>query len=252
MLLRSLTTRLIDFCYPRVCLACDRALDESSDSDLSLCDDCTVQLRSLESAAFCDRCGMPLVELDDPCAHCSGKGVPHFERIVRLGVFHDPLKHMIHQMKYHRRWPIAQMLGKRLVEHERAKALLSETDVLVSVPLHPFRQISRGYNQAEVIARTIGKACDLPLAKPIIRVRRTPMQTAMPSQSQRLENMRDAFALVNDKYVRGKHVVLIDDVTTTGATLQAAARALVEAKPASLCALVVAVADPKHQDFQAI
>lgn len=209
-------------------------------------------LASLESAPFCDRCGMPLVELDDPCAHCLGQGVPHFERVIRLGVFHDPLKHLIHQMKYHRRWPIAEMLGKRLIAQEPVKALLSETDVLVPVPLHPFRQISRGYNQAEVIAQTLHRECRLPIAKPLVRVRRTPMQTTMPSQVQRMENMKDAFLLVNPKHVRDKHVVLIDDVMTTGATLQSAARVLVEAKPASVCALVIAVADPKHQDFQAI
>lgn len=209
-------------------------------------------LASLQAAPFCDRCGMPLVEFDDPCAHCMGKGVPHFERVVRLGVFEDPLKHLIHEMKYHRRWPIAEMLARRVLAHEPAKALLTETDVLVPVPLHAFRQISRGYNQAEVLAQTIGKACGLRVAKSLVRARRTPMQTAMPSQTQRLENMKDAFLLVDQKHVRGKHVVLVDDVMTTGATLQSAARTISDAKPASLCALVVAVADPKHHDFQSI
>ncbi|MBC8105518.1 MAG: ComF family protein [Anaerolineae bacterium] len=195
---------------------------------------------------------MPVVEIEDPCAHCLGEGVPHFERVTRLGVFDDPLKHLIHQMKYHRRWPIAEMLARRLVGHEPVKALLSETDVLVPVPLHPFRQISRGYNQAEVLAQTIGRECGIRVAKPLARVRRTPMQTAMPSQTQRMENLKDAFLLVNQKQVREKNVVLIDDVMTTGATLQSAARVLVDAKPASLCALVIAVADPKHHDFQSI
>ncbi|CAN5423891.1 ComF family protein [soil metagenome] len=219
---------------------------------MPLCDDCSIQLAGLQAAPFCDRCGMPVVELDDPCPHCLGKGVPHFERVVRLGVFRDPLKHLIHHMKYHRRWPIAEMLAARLVAYEPAKAVLSETDVLVPVPLHPFRQISRGYNQADVIARTIGRRCGIRIAEPLARVRRTPMQTTMTSQAQRLENLRDAFLLVNPKFVREKHVVLIDDVMTTGATMQSAARVLAEAKPASLCALVIAVADPKHQDFQAI
>ena len=221
-------------------------------SAMSLCDDCAIQLASLESAPFCDRCGLPVQELDAPCARCLGKGVPHFERVIRLGVFQDPLKHLIHQMKYHRRWPIAEMLAKKLVAHEPAKALLSESDVLVPVPLHPFRHISRGYNQAEVIARTIGHLCKLPVMSAIVRARRTPMQTTMPSSAQRIENMTDAFLLVREKGIRGKHVVLIDDVTTTGATLQSAARALVQSKPASVCALVIAVADPKHHDFQSI
>jgi ComF family protein len=249
---RSLTNRFVDFCYPRACLACERSLDESMTSALSLCDDCAIQLASLESAPFCDRCGVPVPEHGAPCARCLGKGVPHFERVIRLGVFHDPLKHLIHQMKYHRRWPIAEMLARKLVAHEPVKALLSETDVLVPVPLHPFRHISRGYNQAEVIAQTIHRLCDKPLMKPIVRVRRTPMQTTMPSPTQRIENLKHAFLLVREKGVRDRHVVLIDDVMTTGATLQSAARVLVAAKPASVSALVIAVADPKHHDFQSI
>ena len=78
------------------------------------------------------------------------------------------------------------------------------------------------------------------------------MQTSMPSQAQRVENMKDAFLLVSERGIRGNHVVVIDDVMTTGATLQSAARVLDQAKPASVSALVLAVADPKHQDFQAI
>jgi ComF family protein len=251
---RSVGNRLIDFCFPRACLACERALDESMTitSEMSLCNDCAIQLSSLEAAPFCDRCGMPVAEHGAPCARCLGNGVPHFERVIRLGVFQDPLKHLIHQMKYHRRWPIAEMLALKLLTHESVKALLSETDALVPVPLHPFRHIARGYNQAEVIAQTLGQACKLPVIKPIVRIRRTPMQTTMPSPTQRIENMKDAFLLVRERGVRDKHVVLIDDVTTTGATLQSAARVLVQAKPASISMLVIAVADPKHQDFQTI
>jgi ComF family protein len=250
--LASLAGGLVDFCYPRVCLACAQPLQEASGHPLSLCDDCATQLSSLESAPFCDRCGLPISEPHAPCARCQSGGVPHFYRVIRLGVFQEPLKHLIKQMKNHRRWPIAEMLAGRVTSHEPAKALLSQTDVLVPVPLHPFRQIARGYNQAEVLAQSIGRICRIPLARPMVRARRTPMQTTMTSPTQRIENLRDAFLLINPKHIQEKHVLLIDDVMTTGATLQSAARALAEAQPASLCALVIAVADPKHQDFQTI
>jgi ComF family protein len=139
-----------------------------------------------------------------------------------------------------------------LAKLEPAKAILTETDVLVPVPLHIFRHISRGFNQAEIIARTVGRACGIRVAKPIVRVRRTPMQTRMPSPTKREENMRGAFELVDDKSICDKNVVLIDDVMTTGATLQAAARAVAKGKPATMCAMTLALADPKHRDFQAI
>jgi ComF family protein len=121
----------------------------------------------------------------------------------------------------------------------------------VPVPLFFTRHIGRGYNQAELIARRIGKRCKIPVVKAITRVRPTETQTNL-SPTQRLENLRGAFGLISAKRIKGKHVVLIDDVMTTGATLQSAARAIEQARPASLCALSIAVADPKGRSFEAI
>ena len=127
---------------------------------------------------------------------------------------------------------------------------MPESDVVVPVPLHRLRQIGRGYNQAEVVARRLASRCRKKLARPVVRLRNTESQTNMPSATQREQNMRDAFALLEDRHVRGKHVVVVDDVMTTGATLRAVAQALRPARPASLCAVVLAVADPKGRDFK--
>jgi ComF family protein len=209
-------------------------------------------LNKLESAAACSWCGKPLSETGAPCPYCLGEGIPHFDRILRLGVFDEPLKHLIHQMKYHNRWGLGEVLADRLLAHERTKAMLSETQVIVPVPLHRLRQISRGYNQAEVIGKRLARRCRLRLARPVVRLRHTESQTNLASAAKREENLRDAFGLVNPRPVRGKHVVVVDDVMTTGATLNAVARALRAAKPASLSAVVVAVADPKGRGFQSI
>jgi ComF family protein len=128
---------------------------------------------------------------------------------------------------------------------ERVKGLLQETDVLVPVPLHWRRQFVRGYNQAEVIARRIGRACEIPVARAVRRVRNTETQTHLHSAARREKNLREAFALRDASAVKGKHVVVVDDVWTTGATMQAMARVLKLGKPASLSAIVVAVVDPR-------
>lgn len=175
-----------------------------------------------------------------------------FGRILRLGVFRDPLKNLIHQMKYHNRWPLAEWLSDVLWEQPRTKALLAEVDLIVPVPLHRWRQIARGYNQSQVIASRIGKLCGLPVVSPVVRLRRTEAQTQLHARQKRIENLRDAFGLVGPERVRGRRILVIDDVTTTGATLQSIGRTLLAAGPANLDALVLAVADTKGRDFQRI
>lgn len=246
--LAGLFSQLMDFCYPGVCASCGAAADGAG----ALCAGCDAELHKLETAPACRSCGKPIAESGGPCGWCLGDGVAHFEWVVRLGTFTDPLKHLVHQVKYHNRWPLAEVLADRLLEQERVKALIDETDVIVPVPLHRLRQISRGYNQAEVIARRIAARCGKRCVRPVIRLRNTQSQTDMTSAAQREENMREAFALLDPRIVAGKNVVVVDDVMTTGATLRGVAQALRPARPASLGALVIAVADPKGRDFKAI
>lgn len=155
-------------------------------------------------------------------------------------------------MKYHRRWAVGEMLADRLLASESAKSLMATADCLLPVPLHFRRQFGRGYNQSQVLARRIGKQCHVPVVRGVIRIRNTKTQTEIRSQKDRHDNVRGAFTLVNSNVVAGKHVVVVDDVMTSGATLQAVGRALLEAKPASISALVLAVADPKGRHFEMI
>jgi ComF family protein len=172
---------------------------------------------------------------------------------VRLGIFDDPIKHLIHQFKYHRRWPLGEMLADRLLDTERAKGLLTETQVLVPVPLHFRRHISRGYNQADVIARRLGAKCHVPLIRAARRIRNTETQTTLHSVEKRFANVRGAFELRRCAHkLQGKHVVVIDDVMTAGATLKSLGHLLKQAEPASLCAMVIAIADPRRRGFEAI
>lgn len=246
--LSALLAHVMDFCYPGVCAGCQAYAPGSA----ALCDGCFNELQLIERAPACDRCAMPLAELDAPCPYCDDKGIRPFERILRLGIFEDPIKHLVHQAKYHHRWPLAEFLAERLSAQERVKGLLTETDVVVPVPLHVLRHVKRGYNQAEVLARRLAKLNMLKFAKPGVRLRNTETQTHIHSHARREENLRDAFGLTNPKCIRGKHVVLVDDVMTSGATLKSFARCLKHAEPASLSAIVIAIADPKRRGFEVI
>jgi ComF family protein len=239
---------LVDFCYPRICAACDAA----GNADHEICHRCFDELHQLEGSPACDRCAMPISQVNAPCPFCRGDGLKPFEGILRLTVFEEPVRRLIHQIKYHGRWPLAEFLGDRLLRLESVNALLSQTDLLIPVPLHPWRQMSRGYNQADLIARRLASRCSAKVLQPVVRLKNTETQTHLHSKLRRYDNMRDAFGLLHPKKAYNKHVVIVDDVLTTGATLTSVARALREAEPASICAIVVAVADPKGRDFEAV
>jgi len=195
---------------------------------------------------------MPIAMANAPCPRCLGKGLYPYQRIARLCIYDDPAKTLVRQFKYHRRWPLAEWLTDRLLEQPRMQSLLEQIDLIVPVPLHRRRQFSRGYNQAKVIAARIAKKSKHPLIQPLRRTRNTEQQTAQTSQKARHANVRDAFALKDPEAIEGKSILVIDDVLTTGATLQAVGRTLLAAKPAALRAVVLAVADPRHRDFLTI
>ncbi|HWE04938.1 MAG TPA: ComF family protein [Tepidisphaeraceae bacterium] len=226
-----------DFCYPGLCPGC-RAFCPGGQQLCQICDD---QLNALAAIPHCDMCGQTLSYPNAPCPHCINRGVPHYRKIVRLSGFETPIRSLIHQFKYHGRWAIGEMLADRLLKEDRVKALLDETDCLLPVPLHVWRQISRGFNQAEIIAERISQASGTPVIAAISRRRHTETQTHLHSRSQRTRNLKDAFHLKDADAIAGRRVLVIDDVMTTGATLQTLGRALRPARPARLNGLVVAV-----------
>jgi ComF family protein len=247
---RRLLTHVLDFAYPSVCANCDATVADAG----QLCGDCTKKLEAMADAPACEFCAMPLATYAAQCPHCLGKGLPHFERVIRLGVFEDPLKHLIHQMKYHKGWVLGEFLAERLFATERAKGLLTETDVLVPVPLHFMRHVTRGYNQADVIARRLGRRSGTRVLHALRRTRDTETQTHLASHDKRVENVRGAFALrrAAARQIRGRHVIVVDDVMTSGSTLHEVARTLKDAEPASICAAVLAIADRKGRGFEVI
>lgn len=238
---------LIDVLLPQHCTICSRPCDQW------LCDTCGDQLDATIAEASCGVCAAPLRDEFTPCPRCLGRPGRVIGRAAALGRHDGTLRELIHQLKYQRRWNLAETLARQFEHRPHAMNLIRSAEVVVPVPLHWRRRLQRGYNQAELLARAISSIYGPGLCHALERHRGTRQQTALKSISARARNVRGVFAATSRaQQLAGRRVLLIDDVLTTQSTLRAAARALGAAKPASIDALVLAVADPANRDFTTI
>lgn len=216
--------------FPATCVLCGDAVS----TDLDLCGGCRADLPRIEVA--CRRCGLPLaLEGATECGQCL-QDPPPWSRTVAPWSYDEPIKHLIHAMKFRQKLTLARVLGVLLAE-ECARAT-SRPEVIIPVPLHAGRLRERGYNQALELARPIARQLGLPLdARCSVRVRATQAQSDLPS-AQREGNIRGAFALRHP--LSAKRVAIVDDVMTTGATLREFAAMLVAAGAEDVQVWVVA------------
>jgi len=179
----------------------------------------------------------------DGCGVCSPT-LPRFDEVIRLGPYAGPLRGIIGELKYRRRDAVRRHLGTLL-----AQALSSRTaeggdfDLILPVPMHWRRKIERACDHSHILASTIADILELPIGDELIRIRHTPPQTHLP-RSRRIENIRGAFGLKSTKAIEGAKVLLIDDVTTTGATANEAARTILSGGASKVTLGVVAKSEP--------
>lgn len=215
------------------------------------------QIAALGAQGYCTRCGLTIgaYAAENPCSRCGTREVGAL-RFARAGTFSEPLVGLVHRLKFGRTWEITGILAPFLYQAILAISERTGTpvDLLAPVPLHWRRRAARGFNQAEELAREVSALSGWKTASLLRRKRNTQEQARLDSPAQRLENLRGAFEPLGAAGRRGagKHVWLIDDVSTTGATLCAAAIALRkvprEQRPASINAAVVCVTDAKSPD----
>jgi ComF family protein len=213
----------------RVALAQDCALCGASSGEALLCAGCCADLPPLSES--CPRCAQPSPR-GAPCGACLA-APPHFDRTVAVWRYAFPCDRLIHALKYRARLPVAVFFARAL-----AARLAERVDMVVPMPLHRSRLAERGFNPSVEIARALtrctGDALSLVAAR---RVRHTIPQAELPLD-QRAANVRDAFSC--SPGVRGRRVAVVDDVMTTGTTLDELARALKAAGALSVQNWVVA------------
>jgi ComF family protein len=217
------------------CAACGRPHDTPTRG--AICDPCRAAIVPF-SPPFCRSCGDPLPSWRTlslaacRCARCRRRS-PVVTCARAIGPYDGALRSIVHALKYDGRRSAARVLGELMRAH--GSEVLAGADVVVPVPLHRRRRWQRGFNQAADLARWLG----LPVAHALCRIRDTPSQTDLPA-ARRHANVRAAFAPARRAGVRGRCAVLVDDVSTTGATLDACARALLAAGAREVRAITAA------------
>ncbi len=201
---------------------------------MELCDRCLATIRPL-GAASCPRCGRAS-RLGAPCPACLRYEGP-LVAIRSACVYEGVARKAIHALKYRHRQTLAAPLAELLAAELRRRPL--QIDLLVPVPLHPVRLAERGYNQSDLLAGELGALVGVPVANCLERRRETRTQAELGAHA-RLANVRGAFECVGPEAVASRRVGIVDDVCTTGATLEDCARALRAAGCSAAWGLTVA------------
>ncbi len=211
---------VLDIFYPKKCIFCGEVLSFGSEN--VLCNSCTDKVHTI--GEYCERCGKEIDPKETLCSDCKHP-LHFFDKGRSVFVYEDEVKNAILDMKYHEKMYLSEFFAKLLYDLF-ASELAWDIDVVVSVPLHKARFRKRGYNQSELLARAFASLAGIKYKNDILKkVKNTHSQQEL-SREERLKNMMGTFeARPNKVYSK---VLIIDDVYTTGSTIDACSKALLD------------------------
>lgn len=211
-LAHSFFRTFIDFIYPPLCLVCHSRLESD---ERFVCERCWSLFHVLEQPL------MPADQLD--VLHNAAK---YFHQSLAIFPYSDQIQELIHLMKYRSMPGIATHFGRALGNLVQTQHMCHTLDMLIPVPLHPLRCRERGFNQATLLAREIAHVTQIPLHDKVLKRIRYTQQQAKFNKEERAANVRNAFRLVDESIVMHKKIGLVDDVLTTGSTMNECAKVL--------------------------
>lgn len=227
----SFIDNIINLFYPRVCVSCGELLIRQEDT---ICLPCQYLLPKTGYENYSDN---PLVRIF--------WGQIDFHAVTAEFFFSKTgkIQNLIHKLKYQGNLESGIFLGQQLGASLKKAPLFQGIDYIIPIPLHPKKEYQRGYNQSFVISQGVEKEINIPIAKDCLYRKIYTSTQTKKSRKERLENVRDIFGIKNQEKLIGRHILLIDDVLTTGATLMAAGETLLKIPNIKISAATVACAE---------
>ncbi len=226
-LLKKLCRSTLDLIFPEegVCFYCDEYHEEVKEDHV--CIECRDKLLFINESK-CPVCGKPMFQgnSSNRCSYCINKTF-YFKKAISPLEFIGPLRKTIYRYKYESKPYLYKSFGEFML-HALEKESIGTIDIIVPVPLHRARKAERGYNQAELLAKYLSEKLCIPLDnKSLIRVKATKIQNKL-ARHEREQNIKDAFKIKDNWVFKEKRVLLVDDIFTTGATVNECSRIMVE------------------------
>ncbi len=226
--------------YPPICPVCQTPLEQSAEPP-ELCSRCAQPLQ--DSRPMCRRCARPLPTTLKPapraCTACRN-GRFAFERAIALGVYEDELRDVVLRIKKPSQEPLTIAIAKLLAERIRREDTLPDIDILAPVPVHWSRRLARGGSCPELLAETMSKTLGIRANSRLLGYRRRTRKQGTLLPSERRKNVHHAFRASTSYNIKGAHILLVDDVMTTGATASEIARELRKSDAGTITLAVVA------------
>jgi ComF family protein len=235
---------LLNFVFPLDCKICEKPIRESK--GYSICEDCFKTIELIERP-YCAKCGKPLIPTDFfkqnreiLCLDCKRKKYS-FEFSRSTGIYDKVLKKCIHLFKYYGEKKLAKPLGKLMVDSlVKNDEFKRKIDLIIPVPLHRNDLKKRGFNQSVLLGKVTGDYLSIPVRENVlVKKKLTPFQVNL-SKKERKINILGAFSVEKPEEIKGKNILILDDVFTTGATVEECTKELMKARAKNIFVLTLA------------
>jgi ComF family protein len=242
----------LDLVFPAACASCQAEFaDEPPDPSLPLCSACLDEIERIDGPT-CRQCGAPVprigrdhdmpaiqVKQHGSCARCRGRKL-WFDETIAAGLYSSRLRELLLRMKRVEGDGLSLAIGQLVWQQCAERLTAAKADVVVPIPLHWRRRLAHRTNSAAIVGEVLARQLTLPLAERLLRRQRHTKPQASVTPTQRWENVRRAFSVRGGYHLSDAHVLLVDDILTTGATCSEAARALRKAGAGKITVVVAA------------